>query len=568
MKKLYTITMSLALAASTLVNATEVVKLHDAGSMKVNTELLQSNLSKANASIKATAMQHKAPSRALSYDDLILAPEGDTHYYNRVSDAVSDDGGYYVVYPEQMAISTVSFTEDGTVYIEDPILSFAAGTYIKGTLADGKITVELPQLLYLDGDPDYDAPEDVMGFYAYCYEVEYDEDLVVSAELTESQTITYTVDGDNITLDNPNGNLMIGLGIEDGFFLGYGETAAYLEYMDIKPVEAPAGLGTEQWVITSSATNSGKYVYVGFDGDDVYVRGLSTDLASAWIKGTKSGDKISFPSKQCMGVVPSAGLVMYLMSGEFNYNEEGVVVSANVFDSLDFTYDEANKTMSTTQTAFVNGSDEEIYYFNYWLAPVIRQQKETADSYKPLTPEFTEYVPFNAASNMGGVAMSIPAFSRESNGDLYLLDSANMYWRVYFDDELYTIYPDEYKGIAAEMTDIPYNIMSTYILYYSGHHVFYYFVDGFETIGIQSLYRDNGKDYASNIAVFNVNTQEISEKTVDTPTGIENVSSDKLAVGREYFDLMGRRVSKPAEGLYIQKTTFGDGSVEAVKVIR
>ena len=45
-------------------------------------------------------------------------------------------------------------------------------------------------------------------------------------------------------------------------------------------------------------------VLVGFDGDDLYIQGISEDLPEAWVKATKNEDgKYVIPANQYMGTI-------------------------------------------------------------------------------------------------------------------------------------------------------------------------------------------------------------------------------------------------------------------------
>ena len=52
-----------------------------------------------------------------------------------------------------------------------------------------------------------------------------------------------------------------------------------------------------------------------------------------------------------------------------------------------------------------------------------------------------------------------------------------------------------------------------------------------------------------------------------TGAGIDGVNADK-AVRTEYLDITGKRIQKPANGLYIKKSTMSDGTVITRKIAR
>ncbi|MDE6717963.1 MAG: hypothetical protein K2J70_07215 [Muribaculaceae bacterium] len=73
--------------------------------------------------------------------------------------------------------------------------------------------------------------------------------------------------------------------------------------------------------------------------------------------------------------------------------------------------------------------------------------------------------------------------------------------------------------------------------------------------------------------IYDAQTGEISNaKVVDVVnsyyiSGVESVSADAEIVGRKYYNLNGMEVSEPADGLYIVRTIYSDGTVKAAKVM-
>lgn len=66
-----------------------------------------------------------------------------------------------------------------------------------------------------------------------------------------------------------------------------------------------------------------------------------------------------------------------------------------------------------------------------------------------------------------------------------------------------------------------------------------------------------------------VESQTVTVNYVYDPsgTGIDGVQADK-AVKTEYFDITGKRIENPANGLFIKKTTNADGTVVTRKMAR
>ena len=77
-------------------------------------------------------------------------------------------------------------------------------------------------------------------------------------------------------------------------------------------------------------------------------------------------------------------------------------------------------------------------------------------------------------------------------------------------------------------------------------------------MGLEAIYIDkSGKRYRSGITEY-----LLDETGVNAPTEAKTVKSV------EYYDLSGRQVTRPTNGIYVQTTTFSDGTKESKKVVR
>lgn len=151
-----------------------------------------------------------------------------------------------------------------------------------------------------------------------------------------------------------------------------------------------------------------------------------------------------------------------------------------------------------------------------------------------------------------------------------LLDAGSYVYNIYVDNELFTLYPDEYTGIADtydELTNIPYNYTDSWDIEVDGsNHGLYYYMEGFETLGVQAIYTVDGITNKSALVNYNIETGETNE--ID-PAGISAITASKEVTGVEYYDLTGRKLDNPTTGLVIKRTTYSDGSVKSIKrVIR
>ena len=137
-----------------------------------------------------------------------------------------------------------------------------------------------------------------------------------------------------------------------------------------------------------------------------------------------------------------------------------------------------------------------------------------------------------------------------------------MYYNIYFDDEIFTFEPDEYPEFTTSVTDVPYNHYGYDIQGSDDTRNVYFYTTGFEKMGVKEVYIDNdGKRYESEIAWID---SEGNDLTDIKATSFKNLKSVKSI---SYTDLSGRKVTRPAKGLYIKSTTLDDGTVRTEKVI-
>lgn len=152
-----------------------------------------------------------------------------------------------------------------------------------------------------------------------------------------------------------------------------------------------------------------------------------------------------------------------------------------------------------------------------------------------------------------GFQFELPAVDVDGN----FIDPSKIYYNIYFDgsEEPETLSPDDYQNLTEEMTNVPYDFSDNYDFLCGGTtHTFYFYVAEYNNIGVSQTYTGGGETHRSNI-VWATN-----------PTSIKGVSSDSKSVKSvNYYDLSGRQVSAPAQGLYIKTITYTDGSKKNVK---
>lgn len=566
-------------------------------------------LTKVNAKAKPFEKDHMVTRNSRAVDVIYTAP-GEESFY-----AYSSDGYYYyyfwITYGTTDAFTNISF-DGNDVYFKDLIYNLYAGTYVKGTKDGNTITVNLPQNLaetnYVYEDTEepensYDesyiyvltmmqkytyteVDEETGEETTYTDYVEAEGDYVAtyvinedgSIELTGMPEVEYDEDGYLIYPD-----LILGVkqvyvdnltGESEEYWAGYGDWKEVFTTSNALAdvITLPEGIRMESdWVL--SAEEGGKFLSVGFDGNDVYVLGFSELIPDAVIKGTLNEDgQYVFPASQLLGYSEDYGLMIYLKgtatenyyevdeNGDPIYGEDGYPIY--IFEDLVFNYDSRSQRLVSAkdQIMWENAAENRIYYWTYWTNP--KFMVETADDMNanPVDPIFNYY--YEGYNEFNWTMPTTNIYG-------YLLDTDRMYYNVYINGALYTYYTDEcwiydkntYEYYTdEEMTDIPYDAFEyNYMYWYSGATLGLSApVEGIESFGVQVFFQ--GYDnvlYASNLVTATINNDGEWD-------GLAAVAQEEGT--SVYYNLAGARVANPENGIYVKVTTYADGSKKAQKV--
>lgn len=286
---------------------------------------------------------------------IITAPdEGESKLYTREGMTFSYNSatGQVSLLNQSGSVEIVEL-EDGTVYIKDIISTLGMDTWVKGTKSGNTITVEGGQPVAWNTT--YNTTMSVNWG-------EYD-----GGYFTRSTgDITFTVDGDVITLnDAETYDHFIGLywDDDDSWQAGYGDYATVwtegYEGPSMELIELPEGAEVENWFVLAGTTNSGNVptnVDVAFVDDEVYMKGLFTQIPNVWIKGTKTGNSVAVPKLQYLGTYGQYDL----------WTWTGTIPTSDgyyLLDEVTFTYDEAAQTLTLDEDqALVATADPTRWY--------------------------------------------------------------------------------------------------------------------------------------------------------------------------------------------------------------
>ena len=249
---------------------------------------------------------------------------------------------------------------DGVVYIKDPVSLYTQNTWVKGTKSGNTITVPTGQPLAYNTQ------------YAATLSLNwgnYDENTEAGWNKVAAENITFTIDGDVITLEGSNEDLYIGIfWDDDNSFGGYGDYETVWTYdAEYAPVSTelitlPAGVTAETWYRKGNFANSqgttpfNATAQVAFDGNDVYVSGIFNNYPSSWIKGTISGTTATFSGLQFLGAYGS-------------YNIFATGTDGNSLVDFTMTYDAEAQTLVADNFLLANAADNRVYYLE-WIESI------------------------------------------------------------------------------------------------------------------------------------------------------------------------------------------------------
>ena len=200
----------------------------------------------AGPSLKNNRAPRRAGEVRDDYGVIIKPAEGQRKIYNRSGNAlIYDPDGDSWLLTEQFGQVHVVFCDNGDVYIRDIISTYRTNSWVKGTLDGNTITIPTGQLV---GHSGYFAVPHVLYWGVRDDRFYFKDDA--------RDAITFTIDGDQITLNGSSEDNIIGVFYEsDGNvdFSNFGDYESVYSFdhdfvpLDVVTVTPPADLQTETW---------------------------------------------------------------------------------------------------------------------------------------------------------------------------------------------------------------------------------------------------------------------------------------------------------------------------------
>ena len=340
-----------------------------------------------------------------------------------------------------------------------------------------------------------------------------------------------------------------------------------------RPIVAPEGLEIADYTLayryhdqqTGRMADGTRFVKAGFAGNEVYVRGLWSELPEAWVKGTIDGSTVTFATPQYLGEVDNGYDIVYpfyliaFNTGDGHLDSK-ITLSydpqTRIFTTREGTAHSTSTAMgiSINKTSFLAVQE----YYDPHFAPF----NEKAAT--PKNPTFMEFSLDEEAESDYAI-VSIPA--TDNAGELLLPEK--LFYRFYTDTEHvvepFTLTAGLYERLSEDMTEIPYLFTDSdegYDISIVDADKRKVFLNGLSEevnrIGVESIYTGAGEQRHS----------EIAWHTLREYTGIEEVNVNNNG-NVNYYDLHGRKINGEGHhGIIIRQTTDAAGRTKTEKILR
>ena len=450
----------------------------------------------------------RAPKKVITGDEPFITeqPAGRQQLYSRSGDAYYVNLFWLAQTSFTDAVGNVVFGELGEVFVKDIFSQLPTNSWVQGTLSGNKITFEFPQMVFVQD-----------GYFYYAELVSYDaaEQWYVS---TANQILTLNYNATTQAITCPagsevaTGEIIVGLVDESEEWVGYGDWNFNMTQVTDEPVSAPEGLVTTDYAVVAEGV-SGTLAKVGFEGNDVYVQGLYSNMPEAWVKGTIEGDKAVFKSGQYMGADLVLNQHQYFVSAIAEekydeYYEEYYTEYELSNEDVTFDYDAETRTFSNSSCFLVNTGKKEVSYAAAYNKAKMYPFVEVAAT--PATPEWNTIFEggigyYTSGYGWGYLDFEIPA--TDVNGGFILPEKITyqIYTKVNGEEKPLRLYADNYLYLDEDLDEVPYDFSENWDFFVQGtNHMVYYYVIGPEAFGVQTIYRGAGEERRSEIAWYDV----------------------------------------------------------------
>lgn len=516
-------------------------------------------------------------------DPITEAPQG-TEYADLLRKGFSyylEDGFVFGGYKDGK-LGNYVMGNDGNIYLRQPFSSLALNTYLMlEPVNDTTFVAHTPQCIY-KLDQGYTTEVmyatrlvfTVLGSNSFTYQPEslsngdYNTDMVFiykDGVLRQQIDSIVTMNGEQYPYE------LLGSTNANGGWFGFGDGNIHISAMDESPVALPAGAGSQQVTLIYQVLNT--ILETGVDrpaiseyaevDDDIYLcLPFKYNDNGYWAKGSLNpSGTISF-EKQYIGIDEEHSCHLWMMP--VSYRDTVIIYDEDykecyrIYDEVDeIVFDRANGYIQSHSpyTMLITSSPTQMDVAMSFSDP--RTSIYEVGPATPVDPYFTGVAEYED-DWFGYFIFNTPNIS--VNGSY--LEPDSMYYNVFVNGSIepYTFTPEEYWALEEPITNVPYSFDDEQDIAFLGysHQIFFY--EPWESIGLRSIYIYNGETHYSDIVWHHHFPSEINENPAEQYDEAE-------AVAIEYFDLLGRKVMKPENGVYIKVLIMKDGIRHSKKVL-
>ncbi len=473
--------------------------------------------------------------------------------------------GLGIALPLDGAVCNIVRSDNGKIYMKDPVFYIPTGSWIEGTVEGDIATFTFPQLM---GESEVMFPDghiENTEYYTLAMKFVVENEETGSGWLypTEQQTVQFRIDGTTLTAIDPE--IAIGMNVwkttpetpdtETWVWTGEADAISKISEITYTTTPVPDGVEMKEMYLTNGWTLTP--VSVGRQGDDFYFRGLFNKMPDGVVKGQLRGNTLEIPSGQYMGIYEDGGTTLFFDGGT-GYEQIGdglVVPKFTRGESLLLTYDSSkNVFMGEGKGICFTPWPESIKSYDKIVNTSITGNTETeiTEIREPRIFEFYDAKNGNIPAN---IFFEIPLVT----SDFQPLDTSKLYWNVIVDATPFEYTSDYYMNLDEPMVNVPYTLdtrISGIFDYGNMKGTNIYSFD-YTDIGVRLVYTDGDKTIYSPVCYAKGIGNGIPDNTVAKE--IHTV---------EYYDMQGHRVINPERGIYIQHILFKDGTSRTAKICK
>jgi hypothetical protein len=298
---------------------------------------------------------------------------------------------------------------------------------------------------------------------------------------------------------------------DKSYYLNYFNAGATISIAEAEaevpePVVVPDSLKTEVYSFTATdyfdETGIARSVVVGFDGEDVYIQGVSAEVPQAWIKGTIENDStVVFATGQYLG-------------GENELWFVGIKLTNASVQNYPMTFNAETSTLTAADENIllgVNAYKAKISSSVYELYENVKIKKIVEKVATPATPSVNN-MNFSVYGDV--IEFTIPTKDVDGDG---LIENMLSY-KFYFDagdgvPQPVTFTADDYEMLEKDMTVIPFGFLDSfdeegtpegYDFYADAVYLNMDEHYSWKRIGLQTIYTGGGETRESEIGWYTI----------------------------------------------------------------